>query len=74
MMFTFNREIFLLSFLTFCGNVVISSDCDFFPDPFLIPLEMATGLSWPNDIITMRIIYSTVGRAIADILNISADG
>jgi len=34
---------------------------------------MATGLSWPNDIITMWIIYSTVGRAIADILNISAD-
>ena len=25
MMFTFNREIFLLSFLTFFGNVVISS-------------------------------------------------
>jgi len=44
-----------------------------FPEPFLIPLEMATGLSWPNDIITMWIIYSTVGHANAGILIISAD-
>jgi hypothetical protein len=53
-MFTFFREISsFFHFNVFVEMLLFQAITQLFPEPFLIPLEMATGLSWPNDIITM---------------------